>query len=483
MGTIKNISTLAFDPAKLTYSGEQRQFAYLFNAGNIHKFPVREPNGMLNVNAVKSACTALLTDTTLGEDAKKGVASALVPLYQQIGEDVPDALVKLADVSLTEATVFLSDGDAQPEGTNRFWKRILYEGRFLHPQNPSKSFTLTKEQFSKAIENFKSRVLDRVSIFATHQEDPRNLAGKVLDMKQGTDPRDNRHSLYALLEGEDPNLVRRMEENSIGVSAYIDSNYKDHESGEDKGFVVRHVALVGEGWIKRLGDFIPVKQFGLSEAMAYLTDSGGGAVYEDPDADDKDGKKKRSKMPTLAELKASLKEASGIDVDALLAENTTAKEDVKRLTGENENLKKITPASAAVQKLGEAFGLSEAELKDTDKGIEAIITKYTTMDQNVKTAEAAKAVGALLAENKITKAQEPTFIKMYLSAPDLFKEFTANLKSGAVPLGEEGKDDPKDPSQEGKDDEQITRYTELAEKSGIPIASGELVGANGGKKK
>src|SRR6267142_7211580 len=95
------------------------------------------------------------------------------------------------------ATFWLADEAGKDAGTNLYDKRILYEGTFTHPHDTKKNLVITKEHIRDAIKNFENGALDRVQMYFTHNEDPRNLVGKVVGLRDGIEAADGKYSLYA----------------------------------------------------------------------------------------------------------------------------------------------------------------------------------------------------------------------------------------------------------------------------------------------
>lgn len=365
---------------------------------------------------------------------------------------------------LDHGRIVLAEED-MAEANGLFKKRILYEGKFLHPANPNSFFEVTKEHFSDIVQNFGKKVFDKVQMYWNHDEDPRDVTGEVVGVEVGIDPKDNKNSLYAILKPHDEKAAEKMRTNKIGVSAALDNVYREHLTGEPTGTVLRHVALVGEGWIKKLGEFVPLR---LSDSKVFLSEDKAGAVFisneedkskEKPEVkekvvektdleEDKDKKKTedkgKEKPMELSEILTELKTKHNIDVAAL------------------QEQAKATQTLAAIR-----AGLNlDDKVKEVDLA-ETIVKSVTDANVAVTTMQAEAAVAALLTENKITPAQKDAYTKLWLKDKDLFADMTKDLTSGKVPLGEKGKQTNEDPGVD--ENKEIERATTLLAEAGVEM--------------
>ncbi len=425
---LSSILAVSDNPLPLKgHTPEQMRLGSLLSIGNTHKFLVREKDGTLNRNAVKAVWEEL-QQASLDDESKKGVAQSLESCYYQIGEEPPKELVKFVGEHSPRIGTYLAEpGFTKQESTNLFEKRILHVGKFLHPANPAKWFEITEAHLDDAIKNFGAKVLDRVNLYWTHNEDPRNIGGETIALRKGTDLKDGTLSLYATVRADDINAADKMKNNNVGISAGLDNVYREHTTGNPVGMVLRHLALVGDSWVKHLGGFTPLPVT-LSEYSAMLGEgSNSSVIYMEEEKKKVDPPKKEpiadppkkeeeQGMPDLKELLAELKDKHGIDVGAL------------------QEAAKATVTLEAIRK-----GL---KLEDTgDKKIdlaETIVQRVIKADDSVTEMLAESAVLSLLSENKITPAMKDQYKKLWLTNKELFGEMTKDLKKVAVPLGEKG---------------------------------------------
>lgn len=399
------------------------------------------------------------------------------------------------------ATVVLADqGTMDDKGI--FRKRILYQGKFLHPDQPNRFFEVGPEHFQDMIKNFKDKVLDKVQLYHTHREDPRNIGGEVVGVEAAEDPVDKKQSLYALVKPHDDKTKEMLEKNTVGVSAGIDNVYREHLEGKPVGTLLRHLAIVGEPWIKQLGGFMPIH---LSDSVVYLSESGGkeGAVYIEADGEahlaDVCGTEALLKELTTAQrkaLKASdwgyieegtqpgdlsghhfpIHDAAHVRTAlARLSESpfgdkakknveTAAKRFGVKLSERNEGM---PTREETIKTLKEEYGIDvEALMKDVETGKTTVSTANTTLgdirkalqlgesedivkslkerDEKAKAealkAKAILAVDALVKDSKIKPAQKDDYVKMFVLSEEVFTAVTKDLKKGAsgIKLGEKG---------------------------------------------
>jgi hypothetical protein len=88
------------------YSPEQWRRACLIDRGtgdpadkSRYSLPVREPNGAVNKNGVHAAAARLNQVQGVSPDKRASAARALLRLYSQIGDEVPDSLKSMAGSS------------------------------------------------------------------------------------------------------------------------------------------------------------------------------------------------------------------------------------------------------------------------------------------------------------------------------------------------------------------------------------------------
>ena len=161
-------------------------------------------------------------------------------------------------VRLSESNVYVVDL-ADTENVNladkKYKKQILRFGKWLYDSANSGGsgvFEVTKERAKELVRNFKEKALENVPVtrgHATISEVDRNpdlVAGYVEDLELGED------GVYAVFRTADDRADEEIETKYKNVSSSVDENYEDHETGESRGFTLRHLALTTEPYIKKL---------------------------------------------------------------------------------------------------------------------------------------------------------------------------------------------------------------------------------------
>lgn len=134
----------------------------------------------------------------------------------------------------------------------RFKKQILRWGRWFHDNAQDGVFEVTKDKVSQLVKNFKEKVIENVPVLRGHHTqdeadaNPDLIAGEIEDLELQDD------GLYAVIKTTDDKADEQIGTKYKNVSLSIDEDYEDHESGDAKGWVARHLALTTEPYIKKL---------------------------------------------------------------------------------------------------------------------------------------------------------------------------------------------------------------------------------------
>jgi hypothetical protein len=147
----------------------------------------------------------------------------------------------------------LNDGSIDYDlADKRYKKQILRFGKWLYDDAENGEFEVTKEKAEEMVKNFKERVIENVPVTRGHvsqeelDKNPDLIAGYVEDLDVEED------GVYAVIKTVDDDADTEIASKYKNVSASIDSNYQDHEKGNFVGWVMRHLALVTEPYIKKL---------------------------------------------------------------------------------------------------------------------------------------------------------------------------------------------------------------------------------------
>jgi hypothetical protein len=382
------------------------------------------------------------------------------------------------------AIFYLAEKGGEEQADNLFRKRILYEGKFTHPHNRNQWMNILPEHISLAVKNFKQGAMDRVQMYFTHNEDPRNLAGKVVGLEEGVDPSDGKKSLYAVLKPEDPTAVELLKRDAVGVSASLDHWYKEHLGGRDLGMTVKHVALVGEGYIKNLGQYMPIpgaKEF--ASNIAALSEHTGAIIYLEENKE-KVEKTEEEKQKEKDDAK-KIEDAKKLEEDKKKEPKLSTKEEVIKAAKDmnlavlsEDDLKKLTANAAFVTTLRESFKLSESD--DVAKRIiDELNEKDNTIKKSLATTEVMKLIegdGKTANTRKLLPAQKDAFVNLYMTNKTAFDSVVGTLQPVGVKLGEEGKDETQDSPEDKEKKAGEARIAGLraAHSAGVPLSEETL---------
>jgi len=139
------------------------------------------------------------------------------------------------------------------ESGNKFRKQILKIGKWYHWDAEGGILEITKEMIAKIVKNFRSKIIENVSVPLTHTNDPAKNTGeviKVIRTKEGLD---------AIIEIKDDTIAEKIKKGLIKcISASLDPNYRVKTTNKFVGPALLHAALVQEPYIKGMAGFIPL---------------------------------------------------------------------------------------------------------------------------------------------------------------------------------------------------------------------------------
>ena len=147
---------------------------------------------------------------------------------------------------------FLSPIKFEKITAQKFVKEVIREGEWIHPQNPSVTFKVTKERMMGWIKNFKDKFVDVVTCPFGHSDKVMDNAGMIEDLFMQGD------SLMAKFNILLEDVAQRIGKTILGNSVAIEPNFIDTQTGENKGEVLVHIALTNQPHIEGLSNFEPV---------------------------------------------------------------------------------------------------------------------------------------------------------------------------------------------------------------------------------
>jgi hypothetical protein len=354
----------------------------------------------------------------------------------------------------------------------RLWrKQVLRFGIWKHPENPEIEFEVTPEVIRQVISNFHSGVPEEAPVVLTHTDNPLLKVGRVKQYEIGSD------GLFAIFSVMDEAVNRKItasEETVPGVSCWLDLNYKDKQSGDELGAVIKHVALVNHPYIEGMAGFQAVLSEFDEESKMYLP-----LVLSE-----KEFVGKRSeKTMTKEELIKELKEKHQVDVETLLSDSEKLILLHKRISdGELVSKEDIVLNEELVKELKEKLQLSSEEkvnMTDAIKlllkkigGLPGLETRLRETESQLSEMKANKVIDALLSEGRALPAEREHFVSLFKTDEALFGKFIEARKKAdpIVKLSETGVvgDDPTgDKKREQK--EALDRNVEAAKKEGIAL--------------
>ena len=356
-------------------------------------------------------------------------------------EETEETKTTETELSEKESTVYLLDSewglDESDKGT--FRKQVLRIGKFFHKGAKNGILNITKQSLEKIIKNFKNKVIDNVSVPITHTSDPAMNTGEVKDLIL------TETWLDAILEIKDKSITKKINKWLIqAVSASIEENYEDKETGKKMWPVIRHVALVSEPYIKKMSAFQAVS---LSDAenynLVYLEEEEKveeqiEEIKEEPKEDLKYVINKLMEKVSALEAKftESPKEETPKEEAKAESDVVESKEEEKIETKEEE-IKEEPKEEDWIKEAFEKAKQTEKEEKqeeEEDEETELSDTKALELserEQELVKKEAEITYNNYLTQGKITPSQKDVFISILTS------------KTWAIDLADNSQADPK----------------------------------------
>jgi hypothetical protein len=232
--------------------------------------PIYEPDGTLNLNAVRNASARINQVKGVSSEAKAKAAKKLASLSSKhsIGDqstsakDAGDNDILLEDGNVAEVYTEIRLADLGG-GTLPSWQQIHKIGEWMIPHAISGKIQLTREMGNQMIQNFNNGVLRiGVPVDEGHSTDSGGRAiGRVVSLSWG----DEGEGLpgYSAPNGRGNILYAKMNFNSVGQQVLGDVppqfgwfspqyllNYKDKESGREYGCTLRAVGSTNNPFLR-----------------------------------------------------------------------------------------------------------------------------------------------------------------------------------------------------------------------------------------
>jgi hypothetical protein len=331
---------------------------------------------------------------------------------------------------------------SKKKGLALWRKEVLRYGTWKHPENAEIEFSITPDVAKQIVDNFESGIPEDAPVTLTHTDNPQGKVGRIRRFVV-TD-----RGLDAILAVADAGINENIEDpdKAPGVSCWLDLNYKDKQTGEPVGAVVKHVALVNHPYIEGMAGFQAVLSSYEEEKDTFLP-----LRLSEDSKSVKDESMEITKEVAIQELK----EKHNIDVEALLSASTeftalkervdkgelVAKPDVATFLGEElvKKLKELLALGetldlkAAVQMLLEKFGETSAQLSEATK-------KFDGVQKELNTARTEKVLDIMMSQGRVLPKEKDAFIKLSASSPEAFVELIEARKTSdpLIKLSESG---------------------------------------------
>lgn len=315
----QKVSHAPWNPKEGDYTLEQWRRATLVhparpsNSKSDYKYPVREPDGTLNINALKSAAR-LVNHGDISEEQRDALKRRLRALFRAVGLELPESLQTSEATNLEDMQLLLSSlaeeelddvlfGEhleaeaasrvalAAPATVNRatrregrLWrKEVLRAGTYNYR---GRKLTITPEDLKAMVDNFNASAVDYVPFqFVekdnSHTDEPSKMRGLVRSLATSDDGR----SLIADIE-LDEEASRLVEMNPrFGTSVQAHMAYKREGDGRYFGPTVLHVAGTHRPVIFGMGEWVKLSE---EHNLLGVIDLSGEVVEEDEEAEEKD---------------------------------------------------------------------------------------------------------------------------------------------------------------------------------------------------
>lgn len=251
-------------------------------------------------------------------------------------------------LNLDSDSIVLSD-------ENKFRKQLLKTGKWYHCRAEGGVLDITADAITKIVRNFKAKVLDKVTVPLTHTQNPAMNTGEVVELiatKEGLD---------AICEIKDESVAEKIKKGLIAsISASIEPNYQNKETGVFVGPTLLHAALVKEPLIKGMREFVTLGDMYNERPIIQLEDENM-TVEETLNSMVKALEDLSTRLEVLEKSKTEEKEA---DTDT--KEDDTEKDTKKSEADDSKDDKKDTDEAGDKEKDDDGDTNDEGE-KDTEK--------------------------------------------------------------------------------------------------------------------
>lgn len=276
--------------------------------------------------------------------------------------------------------VNLNDSKGVDLADKKYKKQILRYGKWLYEDAPDGEFEVTPDNAKVLVDNFNKKTVENVPVTRGHvtqeemDKNPKLIAGYVEELEIQDD------GVYAVIKTADDDADEEIETKYKNVSVSIDSNYQDHETGSMMGWVMRHLALTTEPYIKALNPNFIALSDEYDKKIVSIN-------LEDAEQDNKEEVKTEAKEEVKQEAKQEVKQE--IKEEAKQEAGQEAKEEAKQEVEQEAKGEAKEEMKQEVKEEVKEEGKQETkeEVKETPEQMEARI-RQTVKEEILKELEA-----------------------------------------------------------------------------------------------
>lgn len=301
-------------------------------------------------------------------------------------------------------------------------KQILRYGKWKHPEAPNGYLEVTDEMLDQIIENHEDNPSPVIKSHAWLEEVERNPDLLISKDVKRLEKRDD--GLYAVFELDDEAVLE--EYNDVSASVY--PFYEDHETGQDKGAMLEHIALVLNPYIKKLKPFTK-----LGEVLKFnilLSET----MKTKKKVDNSDDQKKEDAVNEEVQSGDVNIEGEG-DQDVEGAKDTEKNTDIDKGEGEKD----LEDRADGEEKDNDRIDNSES----MRKRIELLEKRNQKMELELSEKKANEKFNELLEKGKVVPAQKDAYLALSVNSGDntiKLGETKMNLAEAVYNLLDQGKD-------------------------------------------
>ena len=293
--------------------------------------------------------------------------------------------------------------------TKTIKKQILRYGEWKHPKAPNGKLRIDKDFAKKLVDNFKK--IPFAPVIRGHNETEAEKDTRLIVSKNvnGIDFDDD--GINAIMDIQ-PEEIEKYND----VSASITMDYEDHETGQNLGPVLKHIAMVMNPYIKGLKPFVEMGEsdtliINLSDIMSKKDIKKDQVELEDTASEETASEETKAEDTETEETEEAIDQVETTDA----TEETEDTEEAEEATEESEE--------EPVEEVAEVEASEDAEaLKKRVIELEEQVFKQNMINRQM---EAEKKFIELSDAGKVTPAVKDIVMNLYMA-----KDNVVNLSDG-----------------------------------------------------